>query len=70
MAFETRVIMVVTESSRVKVDPCSWRMKKLSSDCRTALDEFLLEFGSPKRFCAIYSSKEAVIERNRSISDA
>jgi hypothetical protein len=54
--------MVSTEVSDEKVDTWSWRLKKLSPDCRTALDDFFLEFGAPKRFCAIYSSKEASTE--------
>ena len=61
--------MVATEKSDEKVDTCSWRLKKLSPDCRTALDEFLLEFGASKRFCAIYNSKEAGTEETRSIGD-
>ena len=59
--------MVATEKSDEKVDTCSWRLKKLSPDCRTALDEFLLEFGASKRFCTIYNSKEAVTEEIGSI---
>ena len=59
--------MVATEESDEKVDTCSWRLKKLSPDCRTALDEILLEFGAPKRFCAIYSVKDAGTERIVSI---
>ena len=66
-ALETRLAMVATKKSDEKVDTCSWRLKKLSPDCRTALDEFLLEFRAPKRFCAIYNSKEATTERTRSI---
>ena len=54
--------MIATEKSDEKVDTCSWSLKKLSPDCRTALDEFLVEFGAPKRFCAIYYSKEAGTE--------
>ena len=66
-ALETRLAMVATKKSDEKVDTCSWRLKKLSSDCRTALDEILLEFGAPKRFCAIYSSKAAGTEEIESI---
>ena len=59
--------MVATKKSGEKVDTCSWRLKKLSPDCRTALDEFLLEFGASKRFCTIYNSKEAGTEEIGSI---
>ena len=66
-ALETRLAMVATKKSDEKVDTCSWRLKKLSSDCRTALDEFLLDFGAPKLLCAIYSVQEAGTERIGSI---
>ena len=66
-ALETRLAMVATKKSDEKVDTCSWCLKKLFPDCRTALDEFLLEFGAPKRFCTIYNSKEAGTEEIGSI---
>ena len=64
---KTRVTMAATEKSDGKVITSLRRLKKLSTDCRTALDGFQTDFGAYKRFCVIYSCKEANTERVMSI---
>ena len=59
--------MAATEKSDEKVITSPWRLKKLSIDCRTALDGFQIDFGASKQFCEIYDCKEAIAERTMSI---
>ncbi len=55
--------MASTEKSDEKVITSLGRLKKTSPDCRTALDEFQIDFGAPTRLCEIYNCKEANTEK-------